>query len=113
MRQAGIVAAAGIVALETMVARLAEDHDNARRFANGMTAISGISIPHEVQTNIVMFEIPPTIAATDFQQQMNSQGIKFNHRGSNRYRAVTHRMISSNDIDESLNRIEIGLKEIS
>ncbi len=113
MRQAGIVAAAGIVALETTVVRLVEDHDNARRLANGMTAIAGISIPHEVQTNIVMFEIPQTITATDFLQQMNERGVKFNHRGGNRYRAVTHRMISSNDIDEALNRIEIGLKEIS
>jgi threonine aldolase len=113
MRQAGIVAAAGIVALETMVTRLVEDHDNARHLANGMSAIPGISIPHEVQTNIVMFETPPTITAADFLQQMNERGVKFNHRGGNRYRAVTHRMISSNDIDEALNRIEAGLKEIS
>ncbi len=113
MRQAGIVAAAGIVAIETMIARLAEDHDNARYLAKGMTAIAGISIPHEVQTNIILFETPSTITATDFLQQMNERGVKFNHRGGNRYRAVTHRMINRNDIDEALNRIEAGLKEVS
>ena len=113
MRQAGIIAAAGIVALETMVARLSEDHDNARRLANGLKAIPGISIPHEVQTNIVMFETPLTVSPPDFLQQMNTRGIKFSHRGGNRYRVVTHRMITSNDIDEALNRIELGLKELS
>jgi threonine aldolase len=113
MRQAGIIAAAGIVALETMVTRLAEDHGNAHRLAKGLTDIPGISIPHEVQTNIVMFETPLAISAPDFMQQMNTRGVKLHHRGGNRYRAVTHRMISSDDIDEALSRIELGLKELS
>ena len=113
MRQAGIIAAAGIVALETMVTRLAEDHDNARRLAKGLSAIPGISIPHEVQTNIVMFETPITVSPPDFLQQMNNRGVKFSHRGGNRYRAVTHRMIGSDDINEALNCIELVLKEMS
>jgi threonine aldolase len=110
MRQAGIIAAAGIVALKTMVTRLAEDHDNARLLAHGLTAIPGISVPHEVQTNIVFFEIPPIVSAPDFLQQMSTRGVKFQHRGGNRYRAVTHRMINSTDIDAALNHIELGLK---
>ena len=58
MRQVGIIAAAGIVALDTMIERLAEDHENARRLALGLSNIPGISIqPDLVQTNLVFFEI--------------------------------------------------------
>ncbi|UCG48979.1 MAG: low-specificity L-threonine aldolase, partial [Phycisphaerales bacterium] len=58
MRQAGIIAAAGIVALEQMVDRIAEDHENARRLAEGIAGISGLSIDaSRVQTNIVYFEV--------------------------------------------------------
>jgi threonine aldolase len=113
MRQAGIIAAAGIVALETMVIRLAEDHDNARRLARGLTAIPGILVPHDIQTNIVLFETSTAISAPDFLQRMNNQGVKLSHRGDNRYRAVTHRMVTSSDIDEALNRTELCLKELS
>jgi len=112
MRQAGIIAAAGIVALETMVIRLAEDHVNAHRLAHGINAIPGLSILNEVQTNIVIFETPESVSSGDFLQQMNTLGVKFNHRGGNRYRAVTHRMISSNDIDETLSHVELSLKEL-
>jgi threonine aldolase len=113
MRQAGIIAAAGIVALETMVTRLAEDHVNAHRLARGINAVSGLSILNKVQTNIVLFEIPITVPTPDFLQQMNTRGVKFNHRGGSRYRAVTHRMVTGDDIDEALNSIELGLKELS
>lgn len=113
MRQAGIIAAAGIVALETMVTRLSEDHDNARRLARGLATITGISVPHEVETNIVLFETPMTVSVPDFLQLMNALGVRFSHRGGNRYRAVTHRMVTSDDIDEALNRTELGMKELS
>lgn len=113
MRQAGIIAAAGIVALETMVMRLAEDHVNAHRLAQGINTITGLSILNEVQTNIVIFETPESVASGDFLNQMNTRGVKFNHRGDNRYRAVTHRMVTGDDIDEALSCIEHGLKELS
>jgi threonine aldolase len=106
MRQAGILAAAGIVALETMVDRLAEDHANAKRLAQGLDAIRGISLAQEdVPTNIVMFELSPELPAGDFNQRLEASGVKVNPRGGNLFRAVTHRMISSADIDEALTRM--------
>ena len=58
MRQAGIIAAAGIIALETMVDRLAEDHSNARAIAEGLAEIPGLSLDLErVQTNMIMVDV--------------------------------------------------------
>jgi len=110
MRQAGVIAAAGIVALQTMVARLAEDHDNARRLASGLSGIPGITILHEVQTNIVNFETSLKISGSDFIQMMNSRDVKISYRSVNKCRVVTHRMVTTDDIDDALNRIDIALK---
>ena len=110
MRQAGVIAAAGIVALQTMVTRLVEDHDNARRLASGLSSIPGITIPHEVQTNIINFETSLKISGSDFIQLMNAQGVKVGYRGVNKCRVVTHRMVTTDDIDGALNRIDIALK---
>ncbi len=112
MRQAGIIAAAGIVALQTMVTRLVEDHDNARRLAKGLSNITSIVVPHEVQTNIVNFETPLEVSGPDFIQLLNTRGVKIGYRGYNKYRAVTNRMVAADDIDEALNRIDISLKEL-
>lgn len=61
MRQAGVLAAAGIVALETMVDRLAEDHANARRLAEGLAMLPGVLLdPEQIHTNIVIFGLRPT-----------------------------------------------------
>ena len=110
MRQAGVIAAAGIVALEKMIGRLAEDHANARRFAEGLSKIPGFTLNLErVQTNIVNFEFPPNIA--DFVPRAAARGVKFNSRGGRRVRAVTHRMVSAGDIDEALVRLEKLVKE--
>lgn len=112
MRQAGVIAAAGIVALQTMVGRLAEDHDNARHLAKGLSNIPGIIVPHEVQTNIVNFETSLKVSGSEFIQMMNTRGVKVGYRGDNKYRAVTSRMVISDDIDEALNRIDLGLREL-
>lgn len=110
MRQAGVIAAAGIVALQTMVSRLAEDHANAKRLAHGLARIPGITVhPESIQTNIVMFEPPTTLTAPEFLQRMAAQGVKFTYPGGRRVRAVTHRMVGNGDIDEALNRIELVL----
>lgn len=112
MRQVGIIAAAGIVALQKMVSRLAEDHANAQHLAYGLARIPGISVrPEKVQSNIVLFESPTTIPGGEFIQRMDAQGVKLLHRGQRRVRAVTHRMIEASDIDEALNRIELLGKE--
>ncbi|MDP2918935.1 MAG: low-specificity L-threonine aldolase [Dehalococcoidia bacterium] len=113
MRQAGIIAAAGIVALETMIDRLAEDHANAKRLAAGLGNIKGISLAQEtVETNIVMFDLSAELPVSDFIAGLTAQGVKVGARGGNLFRAVTHRMISTSDIDEALARIETVSKVI-
>jgi threonine aldolase len=110
MRQAGVIAAAGIVALKTMIGRLAEDHSNARRLASGLARIPGFTVPAHVQTNIVMFEIPPAIPPDEFLRRMESCGIKVGHRTASQFRAVTHRMVCADDIDEALSKIELAIR---
>jgi threonine aldolase len=114
MRQVGIIAAAGIVALETMVDRLAEDHATARHLAQGLARIPGIDInPEKVQTNIVMFQTPALVPAPEFVQRLDERGVKLIHRGDRWVRAVTHRMVSTADIDDALSRIELLVREFS
>ena len=103
MRQAGILAAAGIVALETMVNRLAEDHTNAKRLAQGLASIKGITLSQDdVPTNIVMFALSPELSSGEFTEALLKSGVKVGSHGGNLFRAVTHRMISSSDVDEAV-----------
>ena len=107
MRQAGVIAAAGIVALETMVDRLAEDHDNAKRLAQGLASIKGIKLAQDdIPTNIVMFHLSPELSVVEFMEGLQKAGVKIGLRDGRPFRAVTHRMVSSSDIDEALARIE-------
>lgn len=107
MRQAGVIAAAGIVALETMVDRLAEDHANARRLAEGLAGIKGIRLAQDdIPTNIVMFHISPPLSPVEFIEALGRTGVKIGLRDGRPFRAVTHCMVSSSDIDEALTRIE-------
>ncbi|MFC1899014.1 low-specificity L-threonine aldolase [Chloroflexota bacterium] len=106
MRQAGILAAAGIIAIEKMVERLADDHATARRLAKGLSGIPGITVfPEHPQTNIVMFQSPADIPPVKFLEEMNKHCVKFIPRGGHNFRAVTHRMIDEADIDEALRRV--------
>ena len=114
MRQAGVIAAAGIVALQDMVSRLAEDHANAERLVSGLSRIPGITVwPNRTQTNIVMFESPASIPVDEFIKQLDIRGIKIGHRGGLRFRAVTHRMVTEADIDEVLERISQIVRKLS
>ena len=107
MRQAGIIAAAGIVALETMVERLAEDHASAKRLAQGLVGIREIKLTQDnILTNIVMFELTPEISAHEFMEDLEKAGVKVGFRDGRPFRAVTHCMVLSSDIDEALTRIE-------
>jgi len=111
MRQAGVIAAAGIVALEMMIPRLAEDHQNARCLALGLANIPGVVVdPERVQTNIVIFEPPPAFSASDFIREMDCAGLRLTYPGGRRVRAVTHRLISTEDIDEALRRVSALVK---
>jgi len=104
MRQAGIIAAAGIVALNEMVDRIQEDHDNARRLAVGIAGIEGLSIdPACVQTNIVYFDLlGDKPYAEEYAKEAARRGLRILSTGPNRLRAVTHYGISAQDIDEAL-----------
>ncbi len=105
MRQAGILAAAGIVALETMVDRLAEDHANARRLAAGLANLPGVAIaPEHVQTNIVFFDLKPEVrlGAREVAAQLAERGVKVGVAGPRRFRAVTHYWVKAEDIDRAL-----------
>ena len=107
MRQAGIIAAAGIVALETMVDRLAEDHSNARRLAQGLAGIKGIKMAQDdISTNIVMFDLSPELSVVEFVEGLEEVGVKIVQLDGELLRAVTHYMVSSSDIDEALTRIK-------
>jgi threonine aldolase len=107
MRQAGVIAAAGIVALETMVDRLAEDHANARHLAQGLAGIKGITLAQDdIPTNIVMFHLSPELSVVEFREALEKTGVKIGLRDGRPFRAVTHQMVSSSDIDEVLARIE-------
>ncbi|MFC1909536.1 low-specificity L-threonine aldolase [Chloroflexota bacterium] len=107
MRQAGVLAAAGIVALETMVDRLREDHTNAKKLAQGLANIKDVTLENDdVPTNIVMFNLSPELSASEFTEGLEKTGVKVSSRGGNLFRAVTHRMVSSSDIDEVIVRIE-------
>ena len=106
MRQAGVIAAAGIVALETMVDRLAEDHANARRLAQGLAGIKGIRLAQDdIPTNIVMFHLSPELSVVEFVEGLRRVGVKIGFRDGGPFRAVTHCMVSSSDIDEAVARI--------
>ncbi|MEO2161243.1 MAG: GntG family PLP-dependent aldolase, partial [bacterium] len=102
MRQAGVVAATGIVALDTMVDRLAEDHSNARRLAALLTEAGLIvdPLPDEVETNIVFAEIPAALMdAKDFVQGLAAAGVQVNPPGARRIRLLTHHDVSADDIE--------------
>jgi len=101
MRQAGVIAAAGITALQEMVDRLAEDHENARRLAEGVAGIGGLSIePAKVQTNIIYFELDEErMTPKELVTELNKTGVKLLAVGNRRLRAVTHYGISAEDID--------------
>ena len=92
MRQAGILAAAGLIALEEHPRKLAADHANARFFAETLAGIPGISIdPAKVQTNIVIYNVSGTgIPAADFSARLKAQGVLMNPVGEIALRAVTH-----------------------
>ena len=100
MRQAGVFAAAGLVALETGIDRLAEDHDNARRFAT-LLAGHGLSIdPGDVETNILFAEIPQDLMpARDFVDALAAAGIRTNPPKGNRVRFLLNRHVSRGDVE--------------
>ena len=113
MRQAGILAAAGLVALDTMIERLAEDHANARRLAQGLANIDGLEVdPESIQSNIVIFQVDPSVAtAQELITALDREGVKMGSPGKGSIRMVTHRHITGGDVDEALSRVSKAVKE--
>ena len=114
MRQAGILAAAGLVAMDTMIDRLADDHANAKRLADGLANIDGLSVdPERIQTNIVIFEVAPALATVqEFMGALDREGVKVSYPGEHTIRMVTHRHIDSGDVDETLSRVSNVAKQL-
>ena len=115
MRQAGVLAAAGLVALDNMVERLADDHSNARRLAQGLANIEGLSVdPDSIKTNIVIFEIAPSVGnANDVINALSEEDVLVTYPGQQSLRMVTHRHISSSDIDEALSRVSKVVRQMN
>ena len=92
MRQAGVLAAAGLIALEEMPKRLHEDHANARFLAEGLTQIPGVRIdPQEVATNIVIFDVSASpLGAGEISKRLKERGVLLNAINPRQMRAVTH-----------------------
>jgi threonine aldolase len=104
MRQVGILAAAAIYALDHHVERLAEDHANARRLADALAELPGISIdPSEVETNILYFRTDEaTGTAESFCNTMRERGVWMLRESAYRVRAVTNLDVSTADIDRAI-----------
>lgn len=114
MRQAGIIAAAGIIAIEKMVDRLKDDHTNAKALANGLARIEGISLdPSHVQTNIVLYNVTPLgVSAEEWVIKMSQLGVKGGAQDSGRVRMMTHRGIERDDIEYAIKAAESVAAEI-
>ena len=103
MRQAGVIAAAGIVALEKMTDRLVDDHARARHLAEALTELPGVQVS-PVTTNIVYFTVTDEAPKSPEQVevQLKDRGILLNSRGGGRFRAVTHVGIGDEDLESTI-----------
>jgi threonine aldolase len=107
MRQAGIIAAPGIVALENMVDRLAEDHVNARRLAEGIAKVDGLSVDlKHVQTNMVLFDVGGLgVDDARFLSELRDGGVLGVAVAKGKIRLVTHRGIEREHVEKALDAI--------
>ena len=103
MRQAGIIAAAGVYALKHNVDRLAEDHDNARRFARLIAQIAGIGVdPDTIATNMIYFDVARTgLSAPQVSNRLLEHGVRIGPMDEHRMRAVTHLDVDAAGVEEA------------
>ena len=95
MRQAGVLAAAGLIALEQMPKRLHEDHSNARMLAEALSNMDGVAIdPDTVETNIVIFRLTGNVTAAELVARLKERGILASAVGPDAIRLVTHNDVS-------------------
>ena len=108
MRQAGVLAAAGLVALEKMTDRIIDDHENARTLAEGISNIDGIRINLDrVKTNIIYFSLDhPKVGGALLLEKMAEKNIHFFELGPSWFRLVTHAGVSKDDVDDVVGEFE-------
>ena len=114
MRQAGVIAAAGIIAVEKMIERLKDDHENAKSLAKGLASIDGIEIDTaHVQTNIVVYDVTGIGTTGDqWVAKLAESGVKAGALEGNRVRMVTHRGIEKDDVEYALQIMETSAAEM-
>jgi threonine aldolase len=112
MRQSGILAAAGIYALENHIVRLRDDHENAKLLAQGLSTIKGVKVENpQPESNIVFFDIAATgMSAPDFHTRTQSAGVRF-WGSATRMRAVTHLDVLSQDVDRAVELVRRTVSE--
>ena len=112
MRQAGIIAAAGIVALETMIDRLAQDHALAKRLAQALNDLPGLSVDLEtVDTNMVNVNVRESrVSLKGWQQALKGNGVLVSAYSRDRLRLVTHRHHNAAVIEEAIRRIQAAVR---
>lgn len=113
MRQAGVLAAAGLVALETMAGRLAHDHEVARRLARGLAQVPGLAVPVPPETNIVLLTVGaeplgPSPAET-LVRRLGERGVRALALGPDRVRFVTHYDLPADAVDRCLEAARVAL----
>ena len=104
MRQAGVIAAGALHALENHVERLADDHANAQRLAEAIRQIDGLELdPEVVDTNLVFFSIDPACGtAREFSDQLKERGLLMLPTSPTKIRAVTHLDVNRDDVDRAI-----------
>jgi threonine aldolase len=116
MRQAGVLAAAGIVALDTMIERLAEDHARALELARGLSALTGLKLPLGFpQSNMVFPEFSSDVPVTagEMKKHLSTQGILVGAVSKRRMRLVTHYWIDDTMVKRTIEAFEAELNGIS
>ena len=112
MRQAGIIAAAGVYALENNVERLAEDYANARLFADRLADVPGIAVePEAVETNIVFFDVGDTgLTADQVAERLADHGVRIGPMGEGLMRAVTHLDVTTEQVAEAAAAVKAAVE---
>ena len=113
MRQAGVLAAAALVALNEGPSRLSMDHENAATLARGLAAIDGIRLdPANVQTNIVIFGIDPArMSSAEFLDSLKARGVLALPVDAASVRMVTHLHVDRTDIENAISAVSEVMKK--
>ncbi|MCM3670358.1 low-specificity L-threonine aldolase [Mesobacillus maritimus] len=112
LRQVGVIAAPGLIALTNMKDRLAEDHENARLLADGIRNIDGLAVVNEVETNIVVVDVKELgVTADEFVVALKAEGVLSGSAGLSTVRLVTNLNVSANDIKLAIDAISRAINK--